>query len=351
MRAISLVGLCLLAGYASVACKTAPDDVTELAAEISTSRVVNLAIGPSVPSRDPNWNISSIVSANGGAPTRRTGGEVIAFKFFDSDASDPISVKVKKIRLIGFSKSGQGKVLVRSFDSLPAMPNGTFDPLTKFASVAAESHAQNHNGMVFLGAGDSVTLVPASELTLTHFLPTFEAFGNDDASIDVQLELSADARSLAVGFARSLADAGGSSSGETSSSGGSSSGETSSSGGSSSGGTSSSGGSSSGETSSSGGSSSGETSSSGGSSSSGAVTPFCQVHPFDPGCPSFCQINPFDASCPSHCDFQPFDPGCPAFCQSHPFDASCPSHCDFQPFDPGCPAFCQSNPFDASCTH
>lgn len=299
---------------------------------------INLAVGPAVPASDPAEGIDKIMTVPGGNLTRRTGGEVVGFGFFQAGVKKIVPVQVEKIRLIGYSRAN-GHVLVHKVSAMPELPNGTFDSLFNFASLGSGDRAENHGGLVFLANGDAVSRVPSAPLTIKDFLFTLEAFGSDEASVAIQVVLKDPPSPLGVSFGRVLVNPPGNSGGGS--------------GGGSSGGGGSGGGSS-------GGGSSGGGSSGGGNAGGGDHTSTrCTFHPDTPGCPTFCTFHPDDEHCTSEgstrCTFHPDTPGCPSFCTFHPDDEHCTqdgsTRCTFHPDTPGCPTFCTFHPDDEHCVH
>lgn len=148
----------------------------------------NLAFGPSVPQNDaPNHILPQNTSYDsGGQPTRYSGGERIGVHFMDSTGKTDAPLPIESIRLIGFSKSGTGAVLVRGISAKPALDPHFFDPLVLFTAIGADSKAQGKEGHVLLGAGDEVFLQFTQLIDFNDLNLTFESYGSDDASVVVQ---------------------------------------------------------------------------------------------------------------------------------------------------------------------
>lgn len=148
----------------------------------------NLAFGPSVPQDDPanHITLSSTSYDQGGQPTRYSGGEKITVHFMDSQGKASQTAFIDSIRLLGFSKSGTGAVMVRSVSAKPAQDEHSFDALSVFTAVDPTNKAQGKDGHVLLGAGDQVYLQLPQVLELSDLNFVFESFGSNDASIDVQ---------------------------------------------------------------------------------------------------------------------------------------------------------------------
>jgi len=152
--------------------------------------LTTIKIGPSVPAADPKFNFtatSSELMPGKGGPSRRPGGEVFAFTFVDPKMKT-VPNTIIAIRLVAYSKSGKGKVLVHQAEMSPAQPKGTFASMTNYASILSGTKAENYNGAVLLGPGDFVGVSSPNGLKMNTVQLTLEGFGNDDASVVVQLQ-------------------------------------------------------------------------------------------------------------------------------------------------------------------
>lgn len=170
----------------------------------SGARNVNLAIGSSVPATDPDKGIKSIVTAPGGGPSRRSGGEVVGFGFFNAKNKKELKLSITKVRVMGFSKSGKGKVLMHNVGTVPETARWIYEPLLKYAKLDQDSRAENHNGKVMLREGDWATVTPEKPLNVSRMLFTIEGFSHNDGSLNIQLETSFEDGTVAVGFGRAL---------------------------------------------------------------------------------------------------------------------------------------------------
>ncbi|MGZ3712204.1 MAG: hypothetical protein ACXWQO_13545 [Bdellovibrionota bacterium] len=171
---------------------------------LAETRTVNLALGASVPASDSANGIEKKSDVPGGDLTRRSGGEVLGLVFMDPTPRKAKEIKqeVQAIRLIGYSASGKGKVLIRRVESRPQISDDFFNPLSRFSKIQAGSHAQNRDGLVMLGQGDEVTFTLTKPISASRVLLILEAFGNSDASVDIQLLLTRDGHELGIGFKR-----------------------------------------------------------------------------------------------------------------------------------------------------
>jgi hypothetical protein len=167
-------------------------------------RIVNLALGSSVPASDADNDIETTSAVPGGAISRRFGGEVVGLVFADPETNKEIKAEVLAVRLIGYSASGKGKVLIRRAESRPQISDDDFLPLSRYSKMQAGSHAQSQNGFVMLGQGDIVTFTPKNPVSASRLILILEAFGDQDASVDIQLVITRDSRPLGIGFKRLL---------------------------------------------------------------------------------------------------------------------------------------------------
>lgn len=148
----------------------------------------NVALGPSVPATDADFNISpsdTIVGARL-APTRARGGEVFEISFLNPATKKPTSRAINGIRLVAFSKSGNGKVLVRAAGGTLGATFNAINALTDSASVESGFYGQSDEGKVMLANGESASATLPAAVSLSKLRFTFEAFGDDDASVVVQ---------------------------------------------------------------------------------------------------------------------------------------------------------------------
>jgi hypothetical protein len=158
-------------------------------ANADQSWLSNLAFGPSAPQGNTadNIQLSNTSYDPGGQPTRISGGERITIQFRDSATGKiPTALPIESVRILGFSKSGTGAVMVHAVNAVPVQDPNFFDPLFLFSSISPTSKAQGKDGRVMVGAGDSVFLQFASVINFNSMAFTLESWGSDDASAVLQ---------------------------------------------------------------------------------------------------------------------------------------------------------------------
>jgi hypothetical protein len=153
-----------------------------------TEYASTFAIGPGVPTGgDDKFQIAPVGQgtelAPGGGPSRVNGGENFNYRITDQNKK-PVNLLVKAIRLIGYSKSGQGKVVIHNATGLPAAAPDLFKPLYEYTS---QTGVENQGGNVALTQGQSIMVDFGAGVNFDELNFTFEDFGNSDASIAVQV--------------------------------------------------------------------------------------------------------------------------------------------------------------------
>jgi len=187
--------LCLLA-FLTTACasqspmmKVAQNKTRSLASDTTGADnwITSVKIGPSVPTTDDTFQVDAgAEKAPGNGVTRVTGGEAVTLTFVDAKMK-AIPNTFKGVRIMGYSKSGKGQVLIHSANTDPTQPAASFASLTTYNAILPGTKAENHNGNVSLSNGDFVVWQNDTGLKLNSLQFIIEGFGDDDASAIVQL--------------------------------------------------------------------------------------------------------------------------------------------------------------------
>jgi len=172
--------------------------VRNVAADSQQSWEANIAFGPSIPKQDDKLGVTpNNTNFQTKGPLRDTGGEIFVINYVDREHKTN-SALIRGIRLVGFSKSGKGKILVRHAGSLPQLASGTFDPMFIFDSIGKGSSAQKYeDGHVLLPNNSAVGLNFDKPVDLQAINFQLEGFGDDDASVLVQFIYEASSPAVA----------------------------------------------------------------------------------------------------------------------------------------------------------
>jgi hypothetical protein len=174
-----------------------PDEQDASAAKPASSfvspneTVYNIGIGPNVPSSDPAFDISNkhFVQYPGGAPSASDPGEVFDLQFADAKTKKSAPQMIDGIRLIAFSKTGEGKMQVRVASGAPntSQVAAALQPLTKTISD-----------------GESVSVKFPKPISVTQLALDLQAVGDKNTSVALQLITSSN-QPMAFAPSRQLA--------------------------------------------------------------------------------------------------------------------------------------------------
>jgi hypothetical protein len=150
--------------------------------------VSTVGIGPSVPDSDPIHNINPgkmVRLFRDSGPSRISGGERFSFTLLDANKK-PYTDQLVAVRVIAYSKSGKGKLLVRNAEAVPAQPAPFFDPLFRFSALPTGAKAEQHGDNVLLSDHEHVILYQDNAFPLSRIILAVEGFGDNDSSFAVQ---------------------------------------------------------------------------------------------------------------------------------------------------------------------
>jgi hypothetical protein len=156
---------------------------------LSSGYHYDFTFGSSVPATDAKYlfnKSTSTIWEKADPVSRITGGSIIKIRFGNHQA---YSLPFTGVRLIAYSSSGKGSVLIHNVTATPSLAAATFNPLIDFASILSDglSKAQNYNNLVMLQNEDSVEVGLPSAPNESELDVQAEAFGDDDASLVVQI--------------------------------------------------------------------------------------------------------------------------------------------------------------------
>jgi len=121
-----------------------------------------------------------------GPVSRREGGEFLTIDFVDSTYKKKIGLKISGLRLVAFSKSGKGKILINGAASVTLKGEPSrIQGLNKFSDLPAGSQGENHKDKIMLKAGDAVTVAFKNPIDAATLRLAVEAYGHNDASLVV----------------------------------------------------------------------------------------------------------------------------------------------------------------------
>lgn len=135
---------------------------------------LELGFGPSIPKAE----VTTILSLPAGV-SRNNGGEHLYVSF-------KTAKNISSIKLIGYSASRIGKVLIRSASAVTdTKQNIGLEGLSNFSKMGLNERSENYQNLVMLADQSSVSVQP--NLALTSLDIMVEGFANNDASILLQI--------------------------------------------------------------------------------------------------------------------------------------------------------------------